>query len=286
MLPVLRRGCAGRAVERLQERLATLGFSPGRIDGRFGPGTEAALLAFQRSSGLLPDAVCGAVTWSALDPSAEPPIGGVLAQVDVELVAEMFPHTRLGSIARNLPHVLAGLRAFGLTEKPLVLTALATIRAESERFEPVDEEPSRFNTSPGGMPFDLYDRRQDLGNQGAPDGERYHGRGFVQLTGRHNYAVLGRSLGLGEDLLARPERANEPDIAGRILAGFLFGRRLQIKEAVLDRDLRRARRLVNGGSHGLDRFQDAFRRGDRLLDDPVWPAARLSGPRAMATVDR
>ena len=29
--------------------------------------------------------------------------------------------------------------------------------------------------------------------------------------------------------------------------------------------LRRARRLVNGGSHGLDAFRDCYERGDRLL---------------------
>ena len=45
MLPVLRRGAHGSDVELLQKRLHA-GFSPGRIDGRFGPGTEAALLAF------------------------------------------------------------------------------------------------------------------------------------------------------------------------------------------------------------------------------------------------
>lgn len=27
---------------------------------------------------------------------------------------------------------------------------------------------------------------------------------------------------------------------------------------------------MNGGSHGLDRFTDAWRRGYTLLDDPVW----------------
>jgi peptidoglycan L-alanyl-D-glutamate endopeptidase CwlK len=38
-----------------------------------------------------------------------------------------------------------------------------------------------------------------------------------------------------------------------------------IKEALIIGDLRQARRLVNGGSHGLDRFTDAFQIGDALI---------------------
>ena len=43
MGPVLRRGMQGVAVEDLQRALAARGFRPGAVDGRFGPGTEAAL---------------------------------------------------------------------------------------------------------------------------------------------------------------------------------------------------------------------------------------------------
>lgn len=274
---VLRRGSDGEAVGRLQRRLRGCGFSPGLTDQRFGPATEAALMAFQRARGLLADGVCGPVTWAALDtgsaapPPARPDHTGAL---DVVLVAEMFPFTALGAIRRNLPPVVEGLREFGLVEKPMVLAALATIRAESEGFEPVEEALSRFNTSPGGDPFDLYDHRLDLGNEGPSDGRTYRGRGFVQLTGRENYRRVGEVLGLGDRLLRRPDLAAEPAIAGRALAAFLAARRLPLKEALLEGDLRRARRLVNGGSHGLERFADAWRRGDRLLDDPVWVANR------------
>ena len=38
-----------------------------------------------------------------------------------------------------------------------------------------------------------------------------------------------------------------------------------IKQALLDDDMRASRRAVNGGSHGLDRFTDAFRRGSALV---------------------
>jgi len=270
MRPVLRRGVSGHEVARLQELLAAAGFPPGPIDGRFGAATEAALVAFQRAHELLADGVCGPVTWAMLIEGRPGKPASVLARVDVEFTAQLFPFTALDPIARNLPHVKAGLEAAGLVDKPMVLVALATIRAESEGFEPIDEAISRFNTSPGGRPFDLYDHRADLGNEGPPDGERFKGRGFVQLTGRANYERTSRRLGLGDRLLREPEAANEPATAGRILGQFLAERQLAIKEALLEGDLRRARRLVNGGLHGFERFRDAYRRGERLVADAVW----------------
>ena len=183
MRPILRRGASGHEVVQLQERLAAAGFPPGPIDGRFGAATEAALVAFQRAHELLADGVCGPVTWAMLIEGRPGRPVSVLGRIDLEFVAQLFPFTSLDSLARNLPHVLAGLEAEGLVDKPMVLVALATVRAESEGFEPIEEAISRFNTSPGGRPFDLYDHRADLGNEGPPDGERFKGRGFVQLTG-------------------------------------------------------------------------------------------------------
>jgi len=273
---VLKQGDSGAAVESLQRRLRSRGFSPGRADGRFGPATRAALLAFQRSEGLLADGIVGPLTAAALE--AGDGASSAMAPVDitVEQVAEVFPFTPIDSIVRHLPHIVDALARYDMLEKPLVVLALATIRAETEPFEPVDELPSRFNTSPGGHLFDLYDWRRDLGNRGAPDGARYRGRGFVQLTGRANYGAIGRYVGIGERLLRAPELANDPSIAATILAAFLAMRRRQLKEAIVERDWRRARRLVNGGQHGLERFIDAVRIADRLFDDPVWPAGSFA----------
>jgi putative chitinase len=269
MVPVLRRGAEGPDVELLQRRLAQAGFSPGRLDGRFGAATEAALLALQRASDLLADGVAGPVTWRALRNGEGQP-ADLSDRITLDLVAELFPFTPLGPVRQHLPAVLAGLRAFGLTDKPMLLVALATIRAESEGFAPVEEAVSRFNTSPDGHPFDLYDHRRDLGNQGPPDGHRYRGRGFVQLTGHANYRHHGEALGLAGGLAREPDRALEPGTAGRLLAAFLAERRRPIKQALLEGDLVRVRRLVNGGTHGLERFAAAYRAGDRLLDDEVW----------------
>lgn len=266
-MSILKVGSTGPDVSTLQDRLRELGFDPGATDGNFGPGTEAAVIAFQRSEGLLADGVVGPRTAQALGLPNPPEIPSVIPGVTVEIVSQMFPVTRVENIEQNLPTVLQALVEPQLTEKKMVLMALATIRAETESFEPISEFQSKFNTSPGGPPFDLYDNRKDLGNQGPPDGADYRGRGFIQLTGRSNYQIHGAAIGMGDQLVQNPELANDADIAAKLLASFLKSKEQPIKQALLDDNFAAARKLVNGGSHGLDRFTDAYRTGDRLIPE-------------------
>jgi hypothetical protein len=72
-MATLRRGSTGPEVARLQQRLTELGFDPNGIDGRFGPGTEAAVKAFQQANGLTVDGIVGPITRAALQLDAHGP---------------------------------------------------------------------------------------------------------------------------------------------------------------------------------------------------------------------
>jgi peptidoglycan L-alanyl-D-glutamate endopeptidase CwlK len=264
-MATLKIGARGAAVKRLQRLLKARGFDPGAIDGVFGAGTEAAVFAFQRSEGLLADGIVGPRTAGILGRGKPGKLPSALKQATPAVVSTMFPHTPLGNIKRNLPHVLAALGKSGLHDRMMILMALATIRAETESFEPIAEGRSRYNSSPNGHPFDLYDKRRDLGNRGTPDGERYRGRGYVQLTGRFNYGKYGKVIGLGSRLLSEPELASDPKVAGELLAAFLKPQERRIKDALTKGDYAGARRIVNGGTHGIDRFTDAFLIGAGLM---------------------
>jgi peptidoglycan L-alanyl-D-glutamate endopeptidase CwlK len=263
MSSTLQEGATGKEVEVLQHKLKELGFNPGAVDGDFGPATAAALIAFQKSEGLLADGIAGPRTQRALGLINDDSLPNAIPGVTVTVVSKIFPVTPVHNIKTNLPFVCDGLKEQSLVDKPMVLMALATIRAETESFRPISEGESKFNTSPAGRPFDLYDNRRDLGNQGAPDGANFCGRGYIQLTGRHNYEKYGNALGI--NLINNPNLANDPTIAGQLLAKFLKDKERLIKEALVENDLKTARRLVNGGSHGLDRFTDAFNRGSSLI---------------------
>jgi peptidoglycan L-alanyl-D-glutamate endopeptidase CwlK len=260
----LRLSSEGAEVLRVQKLLVAKGFSPGAVDGRFGSGTQAAVIAFQKSEGLLADGIAGRRTLAALGWDVElPPAHEDLSAFTVEFVVRLLPSSKLDDIERNLPLLVQALAERELASAAMLLMALSTIRVETGAFRPLSEFPSRFNTSPGGRDFDLYDNRRDLGNQGPPDGATYHGRGFVQLTGRANYASIGAALGV--KLADDPELANDPLVAAKIMAQFFKAREQRLKEALLHRDLGAARRLVNGGTHGLDVFVATYRTGESLL---------------------
>ena len=274
----------------LQSALKQLGFDPRGVDGKFGAGTEAAVKAFQKSKGLVPDGIAGPATMAALQanaavagadvggattgaavtdpaPTTAPttPAAGATCTVTVAACAKMFPGVPLKNIETNLPFVMDAMVAAGLGDKPMVLMALATIRAETGNFTPLSEFQSKFNTAPGGAPFGLYDNRKDLGNQGPPDGSSFKGRGYIQLTGRANYKEHGAAIGLGNQLVTNPALANQPDIAAKLLASFLKSKEARIRNALRQNDLKTARKLVNGGSHGLDAFTQAFNIGKNVI---------------------
>ena len=66
--------------------------------------------------------------------------------------------------------------------------------------------------------FDKYENRIDLGNTEPGDGRKFRGRGFIQITGRANYARAGKDLSL--DLVNDPEMAAFPSVAAKIAVWF------------------------------------------------------------------
>ena len=97
-------------------------------------------------------------------------------------------------------------------------TELAQFMAQT-RHESADF--SRMKEMGGDKYFNkLYDPKTSprtakiLGNTKIGDGIRYHGRGFIQITGRDNYRMAGEALNL--PLEKHPELASKPAIAAKI----------------------------------------------------------------------
>jgi hypothetical protein len=95
--------------------------------------------------------------------------------------------------------------------------------------------------------FDKYepgtDKGRDLGNTIKGDGYRFRGRGFVQLTGRRNYAKAGSALGI--DLVAKPDDALVPEIAARIIIRGMMEGWFTAKK-LGSQSYEEMRRIVNG----------------------------------------
>ncbi len=271
-------GSQGQEVALLRQRLVdqlgadAQGFAQLGTGQSMDPDLEAAARRWQSGVGLIADGVVG--------PHCQIVLGmrqsvDIAVPLQLDLVRRLFPATKPANISRYMPYVAAALQATGLTDRAMVLVALGTIRAESEGFLPIAEMPSQFNTKPGQAPFGAYDGRRALGNTQPGDGARFKGRGFVQLTGRDNYTRYGKVLGI--DLVGHPDWANAPEVAALLLATFLADRADAMREAVAAGRLAQARKLVNGGSHGLERFSDVFARAEL-----VWPVVAPVGAPGLA----
>ncbi|WP_448106582.1 glycoside hydrolase family 19 protein [Pseudomonas azerbaijanoccidentalis] len=95
-----------------------------------------------------------------------------------------------------------------------------------------------------------------LGNTPEPDGDgqKYRGRGLIQITGRDNYHQCSLGLFGDERLLASPELLEQPQWAAESAAWFWEQNGLN---ELADRDqFNSITRRINGGLNGLqDRLQ-------------------------------
>lgn len=102
--------------------------------------------------------------------------------------------------------------------------------------------------------YDTGKLAKSLGNTPEADGDGwlYRGRGYVQITGRANYAKAGKKI--GADLISNPELALDPVFAASILVrgcveGWFTGKKLA---DYLPGDYVNARRVVNGTDKAND----------------------------------
>lgn len=88
-----------------------------------------------------------------------------------------------------------------------------------------------------------------LGNVAPGDGVKFHGRGFVQLTGRANYAYwetrTGKPLTTNPDLVLELEAATEILFEGMI-DGTFTGKKLSDYFMNVRQDWEGARKIING----------------------------------------
>ena len=147
---------------------------------------------------------------------------------------------------------------------PELAQFMAQMKHESWDFERLKEKPQ-----PGvkGYFAKKYDPKfapktaKILGNKHIGDGERYHGRGFVQLTGRDNYRMAGQALGI--DLLNHPELASKPDIAAQIAVWYWNTR---VKPYVNNfADTRAVTQKINPAARGLEDRHENFKDYMRII---------------------
>lgn len=155
--------------------------------------------------------------------SVRPLFGGSLSQAQVD----------------HLNTIFAAWDEYGDGNPRNLAYILATAKHESGSFKFLKEIWGPTPAQSG------YEGRASLGNTVKGDGKRFMGRGYVQITGRRNYADWSKRLGI--DLLSSPSKASEPEIAARILVeGMMLGTFTGKKLNDYPNDFVSARAIVNG----------------------------------------
>lgn len=93
-----------------------------------------------------------------------------------------------------------------------------------------------------------------MGNKEAGDGYKYRGRGYIQLTGKDNYAAASKAIGV--DLLSNPDLAAEHDTAVKVAAWFWKSKKIGPMAAA--GDVTAVTKRINGGTHGLEDRKSKF----------------------------
>lgn len=116
-------------------------------------------------------------------------------------------------IGLYIEHLNAAMEEFEINTPARIAAFLAQVGHESMEFKHVRELAS-------GAAYDTGRLAQRLGNtpEADGDGQRYRGRGLIQITGRRNHRRCGEALGV--DLIAQPELLERPDLACRSAAWF------------------------------------------------------------------
>jgi len=139
--------------------------------------------------------------------------------------------------------------SFNYTRATSQIPVEAAWRSGNDALESARQEALR------GRPNDLAELMYGgrLGNDAPGDALKYHGRGYLPLTGKDNYERAGKALDL--DLVNQPELAAQPEHAARIA---VWQWQTRVPEHARE-NVREATYAINGAMNGVE---DRLRRFD------------------------
>jgi putative chitinase len=218
---ILKVGSKGEDVKKLQAKLG-LG-----ADGVFGPGTEKAVKKWQVDHDLVADGIVGDSIWSKIfdinviteDKVIAPPVSASIPNSNLKLdklkghipdsVIAQIPDTaakfgittplRLAHFLSQCSHESAGFKA---VQENLNYSAKGLMDIFKKYF-PTQTLAEQYQKNPQKIASKVYGGRMGNGDESTGEGYKFRGRGFLQTTGKENYANFAKFI--GEDTVANPD---------------------------------------------------------------------------------
>ena len=208
------------------------------VTGKSGPATVALINEFQKRvmKARNPDGVIdpGGATLGELR-------NGLPADVSADMLFGVFVHSNRDRVAKFAGGLIAALTTTEIDSDLRRAHFLAQIGHESGELVFTEEIASGA----------AYEGRADLGNTVKGDGQRFKGRGLIQITGRANYAAYGKDR--GADYLSDGRRellATDPATA--VDCSVWFWKKAKCNVAADKDNVEKVTRIVNGGLNGID----------------------------------
>lgn len=211
------------SIRRIQIRLKDQGLYKGALDGVWGP-QSAQALDYARND-------------------------GYKLYFDFAAFKSLFGRTSLSQeIVDSVNCLFDAFNQYNSNPLHVAYMLATTWHETAHTMLPIKERGSNAYLSK----YDTGRLARVLGNtpQADGDGQKYAGRGFVQITGKGNYKKFSELLGI--DLVANPDYTLKPEIAAQILVigsekGMFTGKKLSdyIRTGTVD-EFTAARRVING----------------------------------------
>jgi putative chitinase len=201
---------------------ATLGTSPG--SARAAGGAEVNPNAGTQDSAnqqeIVPGTCSPEYAKNINSPAAQPGIAALKKAFEKYNITSPYQKAAILGIA-------GGESGWKCVEENFNYTAARLIEVFPSRFGGKPELAQQYAGNPNNiLPEFLYGvgtaTGKSLGNTEPGDGGKYIGRGFIQITGRSNYAVYAKLTGL--DLLGNPKLLNDLNIAAEVTCQYMLRR--------------------------------------------------------------
>ncbi len=179
--------------------------------------------------------------------------------ISEDILKQVMPDLQQDKCEAYCPFLQEAMDEFEINSPLREAAFLAQIAHESGQFKYMEEiwgptEAQKHYEPPAS-------KAKELGNTQPGDGQRFKGRGPIQVTGRANYKKYGDLLGL--DLVGQPEQAATAAVGFRI-AG-VFWKTHGLNDLADAGDFKEITHRINGGYNGLPERTEFYKQAKTVL---------------------
>lgn len=171
---------------------------------------------------------------------------GIIGKKTLLKMKEVFKVPNNEALAHFIGNTFHETGGYKVTQENLNYSAKGLLATFPKYFKTL-EQANKVARNPEAIANIVYGGR--MGNTSPGDGWKFRGRGVLQTTGKINYGLLGKWLGV--DLLASPDLVATKYAWQSALFYFNSNNLWKIASTVTDESIRKVRKAVNGGSIGL-----------------------------------